>query len=64
MYQSNRWSGKMHHARNQTTEPAGHLERAVYHSVRAGMAQPAQRKYQNRKFCQSHRRPVGPAHLV
>ena len=46
----------MHHSRNQATEPAGHLERAVYHSVRAGMGdptsipQPAQRKYQNRWF--------------
>ena len=40
IYQSNRWSGKMHYARNQATEPAGHLERAVYHSFRAGMDDP------------------------
>ena len=69
IHQSNPWSGKMHHARSQATESAGHLERAVYHSVRAGMddptsiPQPAQRKHQNRKFRQSHRRPVGPPHL-
>ena len=56
IYQSNRCSGKMHNARNQATEPAGHLERAVYHSFRAGMddptsiPQPAQRKHQNHKF--------------
>ena len=56
--------------RNQATEPAGHLERAVYHSVCAGMddpssiPQPAQRKHQKRKFRQCYRRPVGPPHLV
>ena len=31
----------MHHSRNQATEPAGHLERAVYHSVCAGMDDPS-----------------------
>ena len=32
--------GQMHHARSQAAEFAGHLERAVYHSVRAGMDDP------------------------
>ena len=40
IHQSNQWSGKMHHARRQAAEFAGHLERAVYHSVRAGMDDP------------------------
>ena len=30
----------MHHARSQAAEFAGHLERAVYHSFRAGMDDP------------------------
>ena len=37
IHQSNRWPGKMHHARSQATESAGHLDRAVYHSFRTGM---------------------------
>ena len=30
----------MHHAQSQAAEFAGHLERAVYHSFRAGMDDP------------------------
>ena len=40
IHQSDRWSGKMPHARSQAAESAGHLERAVYHSFRAGMDDP------------------------
>ena len=40
IHQSNRWSGKMHHARSQAAEFASHLERAVYHSFRASMDDP------------------------
>ena len=41
-HQSDRWSDKMHHARSQAAESAGHLKRAVYHSFRfrAGMDDP------------------------